>query len=393
MSCELIKESLEIKCSIVRGGTSKGIFIMENELPKDQCLRDRIILSIFGSPDLRQIDGLGGADTLTSKLAIIGPSTREDADVDYTFGQVSFVEKFIDYGGNCGNISSGVGVYAVDNGLVEAKEPITKVKVHLTNTNRILEVEVPVKNGRALVNGDYKIDGVPGTGAKITLDWSDVVGGITGKLLPTGNPKDIIEIENESFEVSVVDAGNIVIFIKAESLGLVGIESALEIDNNKELMRKIERIRGEICYKLGLVYSWEEAATKTPYQPFFAMVSKSQDYKCFNGIEVKKEEIDIVSRLVFMLKMHKTYPVTGTVATGAMARVKGSIVYDLLSERGKNDLNVQIGHPGGIIPVEAEAEYSGEECKITRLGVYRTARTILDGRVYVNTKNIKNKIF
>lgn len=390
MSCcnDLQRESIEIKCSIVRGGTSKGIFIMENELPKNQKLRDKIILSIFGSPDVRQIDGLGGADTLTSKLAIVSPSTRKDADVDYTFGQVSFVDNFIDYGGNCGNISSGVGVYAVNNGLVEATEPVTKVRVHLTNTKRVLEVEVPVKNGRARVNGDYKIDGVPGTGAKITLDWSDVVGGITGKLLPTGNPKDIINIENESFEVSVVDAGNIVIFIEAEKLGLVGTETALEIDNNKELMSKIERIRGEICYKLGLVDSWEKAAKETPYQPFFAMVSKPQSYKAFNGIEVSEEDIDIVSRLVFMLKMHKTYPVTGTVGTGAIARVKGSIVYDLLSERGKNDDKINIGHPGGVIPVESTAEYIENECNITRLGVYRTARIILEGRVFVNLERL-----
>ncbi len=384
----LERESIEIKCSIVRGGTSKGIFIMENELPQNQELRDKIILSIFGSPDLRQIDGLGGADTLTSKLAIIGPSTRKDADIDYTFGQVSFVESFIDYGGNCGNISSGVGVFAVNNGLVRVTEPITKVKVHLTNTKRILELEVPVKNGKALVNGDYQIDGVPGSGAKITLDWSDVVGGLTGKLLPTGNPKDIINIENESFEVSIVDAGNIVIFIEAEKLGLVGTESASEIDNNKELIDKIERIRGEICYKLGLVDSWEKASKETPYQPFFAMVSKSKDYKTFNGVEVAKENIDIVSRLVFMLKMHKTYPVTGTVGTGAIARVKGSLVYDLLSERGKNDEKIYIGHPGGIIPVESQAEYIEDNCNITRLGVYRTARIILEGRVFVNLEKL-----
>ncbi|MGL5122760.1 MAG: 2-methylaconitate cis-trans isomerase PrpF family protein [Fusobacteriaceae bacterium] len=382
-------EAFQIKCSIVRGGTSKGIFIMENELPKEQKLRDKIILSIFGSPDTRQIDGLGGADTLTSKLAIVGPSTRKDADINYTFGQVSLVENFVDYGGNCGNISAGVGVYAINNGLVEAISPITKVKVHLTNTNRILEVEVPVKCGKAQVNGDFSIDGVPGTGAKITLNWSDVVGGITGKLLPTGNVKDIIKIENESFEVSIVDAGNIVIFIEAEKLGLKGTETALEIDNNKELMNKIERIRGEICLKLGLVNFWEEAAIKTPYQPFFAMVSKSQNYKCFNGIEIKKEEIDIVSRLTFMLKMHKTYPVTGTVATGAIARIKGSIVYDLLSEKGKESDILHIGHPGGSILVESIAEYKNEICNIKRLGVYRTARIIMEGQVYITSSAIK----
>lgn len=182
-----------LRCAIVRGGTSKGVFIMRNELPADPALRDKAILAIYGSPDLRQIDGLGGADTLTSKLAIIGPPTREGADVDCTFGQVSITDPFVDYGGNCGNISSAVGPFAIDMGLVEPVEPVTTVRIHMTNTGRILTAQVPVRNGKAAVEGDFAIDGVPGTGARITLDWSDVVGGITGRLLPTGSPKDVIE--------------------------------------------------------------------------------------------------------------------------------------------------------------------------------------------------------
>jgi 2-methylaconitate cis-trans-isomerase PrpF len=152
-----------IRCSIVRGGTSKGIYILENDLPKEQPLRDQVILSIFGSPDVRQIDGLGGADPLTSKLAIIGPSTREGCDVDYTFGQVSFAIPSVDYKGNCGNISSGVGPFAIDAGLVAPVEPVTTVRIHLTNTDNVIIAEVPVKDGKAMVDGDFAIDGVPGT--------------------------------------------------------------------------------------------------------------------------------------------------------------------------------------------------------------------------------------
>src|SRR5665647_1622102 len=200
-----------LRCAIVRGGTSKGIFIMKNELPKDPVKRDAVIRAIYGSPDVRQIDGLGGADVLTSKLAIISPSTRPDADVDYTFGQVSFETDFVDYGGNCGNLSSAVGPFAIDEGLVAPVEPITTVRIHLTNSNNILIAEVPVKDGKAMVDGDFVIDGCPGTGAKITLDWSDVVGGITGKLLPTGNVKDIIEADGVKYPVSIVDAGNPVV--------------------------------------------------------------------------------------------------------------------------------------------------------------------------------------
>jgi len=178
----------------MRAGTSKGIFIKDSELPKDQNERDQRILKIFGSPDIRQIDGLGGADPLTSKLAVIGEPSRDDADVDYTFGQVSYVDAKVDYSGNCGNISSGVGPYAVDEGLVKVEEPYTIVRVHNTNTGKILVEKVRVEKGKSKINGDYSIAGVPGTGEKIEIDFSDTAGSKTGKLLPTGNVIDKIEI-------------------------------------------------------------------------------------------------------------------------------------------------------------------------------------------------------
>ncbi len=213
-----------LRCAIVRGGTSKGVFIMANEYPKDPAKRDAAILAVYGSPDVRQIDGLGGADVLTSKHAIISPSSRPDADVDYTFCQVSFDTAFVDYRGNCGNISSGVGPFAIDEGLVAPVEPITTVRINMTNSQRILVAEVPVKDGKAMVDGDFAIDGVPGTGAKIAMDWSDVVGGITGKLLPTGNAKDTIEVDGIKYTVSIVDAGNPVVFVNAASLRMTGTE-------------------------------------------------------------------------------------------------------------------------------------------------------------------------
>lgn len=372
-----------LRCAIVRGGTSKGIFIMKNELPADPALRDKAILAIYGSPDLRQIDGLGGADTLTSKLAIIGPATKEGADVDYTFGQVSITDPFVDYGGNCGNISSAVGPFAIDMGLVEPVEPVTTVRIHMTNTGRILTAQVPVKGGKAAVEGDFAIDGVPGTGARITLDWSDVVGGITGRLLPTGSPKDVIQAGGKAYTVSVVDAGNVVVFIRAEELGLTGTETPAQIDGDAALMDRIEEIRGKICQKIGLVERWEDAKQVTPYQPFFAMVSPPAAHTCFNGVRVEAGQVDVVSRLTFMLKMHKAYPVTGTVATGAVARVKGSVVWDLLSEKAREEEVLRIGHPSGIIPIEALADSGEEDTQIKKLGVYRTARMIMEGQVYV----------
>lgn len=205
---QFTEEQKRIRTAIMRGGTSRALFVMRNELPADPAVRDRVILRLYGSPDVRQIDGLAGADPLTSKLAIIGPPTRPDADVDYTFGQVSITDAFVDYAGNCGNISSAVGPYAIDEGLVDPVEPVTTVRIHQTNTQCILLAHVPVRNGKAAVEGDYHIDGVPGTGARIALDFADTEGSITGRLLPTGNPVDRLEVPGVGpIELSLVDAG------------------------------------------------------------------------------------------------------------------------------------------------------------------------------------------
>ena len=383
-------EVISVNCSIVRGGTSKGIFIMENELPQDPALRDKYILEIFGSPDVRQIDGLGGADVLTSKLAIIGPPSREDADVDYTFGQVSFVDAKVDYKSNCGNISAGVGPYAIDHGLVKAEEPYTTVRIHQVNTNSIINAKVAVKDGRAVIEGDLHIDGVPTLGSTIELDFSDSVGGITGKLLPTGNVTDTITTEDgKQYEVSVVDAGTPTVFIRAESLGMQGTETPAEIEGDAALMARIEEIRGRCAENVGLTDTWQNATKKCPYSPFFAIVSPAQGYRTFDGKDVDAGDIDLVSRLLFMQMMHKTHPVTGTVCMGTAARVPGSIVHQVLSERGKNGRKIGIGHPAGVIPVVSELEAHDGQYDLKTAAILRTARVIMDGQVYVRKSRIQ----
>lgn len=376
---------------IHRGGTSKGIFLKENELPKDPEARARVIRGIFGTPDKREIDGLAGADVLTSKLAVIGPSSVPDCDVDYTFGQVSFDTELIDYGGNCGNISAAVGPYAIDEGMVRAVEPVTRVRIHQVNTNCTLIADVPVKDGKACVMGDCRIDGVPGTGARIMLDFFDTAGSTTGKILPTGNPVDVVDVEGYGkFEVSIVDAGNVLVFIDAESLGLKGTESCAEIEADKALTDKIEAIRATCTVKIGMAETIQDATEKSAYVPFFAIVSKPADYVCaIDGHEVRAEEIDLVSRLSFMLHMHKTYPGTGTVCTGAAARIPGTLVNRLLSEEAKKNGVLRIGHPGGIILVDAQAE-SGhpEKDGFTRLAYERTARRIMEGTCYVKNDRL-----
>jgi 2-methylaconitate cis-trans-isomerase PrpF len=373
-----------IRCVLMRGGTSRGLYVMRNELPQDPILRDRVILAMYGSPDVRQIDGIGGADALTSKLAIIGPATREDADVDYTFGQVSITTPFVDYAGNCGNISSGVGPFAIDQGLVDAVEPITRVRIHQTNTDRMIVAEVPVAEGKAAVDGDYSIAGVPGSGARIMLDFSDTAGAVTGRILPTGNVTDTLDVEGVGqIEVSIVDAGNPLVFLRASALGLQGTESPAEIDADAKLLDSIERVRGHAAQLVGMVKDWREAAELSPYVPFIALVEPPQEYVSFaTGQTVKQGQIDFVSRLLFMLRMHKTYPITGTVCTGAAARIEGTVVHDV-AHGSPSGSTVRIGHPAGVIEVEAEVQSSDSGPILRRASVGRTARRIMEGYIYV----------
>lgn len=370
---------------IMRAGTSKGIFIKEENLPKDQKERDELILKIFGSPDIRQIDGLGGADPLTSKLAIIGPSTREDADVDYTFGQVSYVAPKIDYSGNCGNISSGVGPFAVDEGLVKVEEPYTTVRVHNTNTGKILVERVEVKNGKAKVTGDYSIAGVPGTGSEITIDFSDTAGAATGKLLPTGNVIDKIEVTGYGeIEASLVDAANPVVFVRAKDLKLTGIETPSQIDENKAMLATLEEIRGKAAAMMGLVSDWKNAVKEAPAFPMIAFVSPAQDYVDFTkGKEIKEADVDFVSRLMFMQVVHKTYAGTATTCTGAAARIEGTIVNEAMKAKGRGkDSVLRIGHPAGVITVDAAAKCESGSWKLEKAAISRTARRIMDGNCY-----------
>ncbi len=375
-------EQIRIRCALIRGGTSKGVYILENDLPQDSDERNMVILKIFGSPDIRQIDGLGGADPLTSKLAIIGPPTRPDADVDYTFGQVSINDLHIDYSGNCGNISAGVGPFAIDEGFIIAKQPATKVRIHNKNTGKLIIAEVEVIDGKAKVSGDYQIDGVPGKGSQINLDFADAAGAVTGNILPTGNVIDNIVLDGKrKIEVSIVDVGNPMVFVRAKDLDLSGVETPKEIDSNKYVCALLEMIRGNAAVIIGMARDLAEATKYSPAFPMIACVSPSQDYYNFlSGSTILEEEVDLVSRMMFMQVMHKTYAGTATICTGAAARIKGTIVEEVCSSRSET---IRIGHPAGVIPVEVEAWEKEGDWKLNRAAFGRTARRIMDGYVYI----------
>jgi methylitaconate Delta-isomerase len=388
-----MSEQERIRCTIMRGGTSKGIFLRRNDLPKDPVLRDRLILAIFGSPDIRQIDGLGGADLLTSKLAIIGPPTHPDADVDYTFGQVGITEAKVDYFGNCGNISSAIGPYAIYQGLVEPVEPLTTVRIHLTNSKRILVAQVPVKDGEPLVEGDYHIDGCPGTGAKISLDFSGTAGAFTNKILPTGNVKDTLKVEGlGDVIVSIVDAANTAVFVHAESLGIKGTENPFEIDGNPVLLENLEKIRGVAAQKIGFVKDWRDARRLSQLIPFIVMVNSPRVYVNFTtGESIPADSYDILARLLFNQKMHKAYPLTGTVCTGAASRIPGTVVNELVSKSAVTREEFRIGHPAGIIAIEVDVKMDEGKPVLKKAALSRTVRILMEGFVFVRKSIMSSK--
>ncbi|MHB8828621.1 MAG: PrpF domain-containing protein [Syntrophales bacterium] len=374
-----------VRCTIMRGGTSKGIFFHLSDLPHDQRLRDKVILRVFGAPDLREIDGLGGAELLTSKVAIIGPSTRPDCDVDYLFGQVSMAEPMIDWKSNCGNISSAVGPFAIDEGLVKAVEPVTRVRIHQVNTGKAIIAEVPVRDNRAEVEGKHKIDGVPGAGAKIILDWADSAGSLTGKLLPTGKATDTLEIEGEgSIEASLVDAAIPTVFLRAETLGLKGNETPQQIDGDAKLLERIEKIRSVAAQTMGLCKDWKKATVEVPYSPFIALCAPPMNYKDWTtGKVISGKSVDLVVRLLFMQKMHRTYPVTGTVCTVAAAMIPGTIPNQLSRREIIARGELRIGHPAGVIAPEGKVVRQKDVFVLKRATVDRTARCLMRGYAFI----------
>ena len=370
------------RCTIMRGGTSKGIFLRRDDLPQDPTLRDRVILAIFGSPDLRQIDGLGGGDSLTSKLAILSPSEEPGRDIDYTFGAVGIDKPFVDYSANCGNISSAVGPFAVDQGWVKAEEPFTVVRIFNTNTQKMIHAKVRVQRGKVVTGGDYAIDGVPGTGARVDLSFFDPGGATTGRLLPTGNVVDEVLLDSgEKISLTIVDAGNPTAFVRAEDIGLRGTELPAEFDRDERKKRVLEALRERVAELMGIPLN--------PSIPKIAFVAPPQDYQSLALKEVQSGEIDFLARAMAMGKMHKVFPVTGGIPAAIAAVLPGSVICQMVEQgRGETSLRkrVNIGHPSGVLDVEVEARLDGKDLHVVQCTIGRTARKIMEGRVYISGK-------
>lgn len=376
------ERQLSFPCTIMRGGTSKGVFLMDSDLPSDPEARDRILLAIMGSPDIRQIDGLGGADPLTSKVVIVRHPSRPDVDVEYTFAQVSITEPFVDYSGNCGNLCSAVGPFAIEKRIVRPEAPVTRVRILNTNTNKLIIAHVPVRDGQVVTRGDYRIDGVPGTGAEIRLEFLDPGGARTGKLLPTGRARETISLEDgRRIAVSMIDAGNPAVFVDARALGLSGTELPEEMERSKDLLATISEIRGRAAEAMGLVASWKDAARTLQSIPKIALVAKPASYATIQRALVREEEIDLVARVMSMGRPHKAYAITAAIPTASAALLEGTIVREMC--RRREDNLVRIGHPSGIIKVEAWLKNQPGGPLLEKVAISRTARKIMEGVVYL----------
>lgn len=370
---------------LMRGGTSKGLFFHENHLPGNPQKRDRVILAAFGSPDpnRRQIDGVGGGVSTTSKIAIISPSESPEYDVVYNFGQVSIDRPIVDYKSNCGNISSAVGPFAVDEGLVKAVAPVTRVRIHQKNTDKLIVAEVPVKNGRFDETGDYAIAGVPGTHGRIALRFADPGGALTGKLFPTGNRTDDLELPGHGrVAVTVIDAANPVVLVRAEAIGLAGTEID-EIDAGPDIKQTLETIRCKAAVLIGLAESETEATQRSQAVPKIAVVTAPKSYTATGGQTVSAADIDITARIMSMGTLHRSYAVSGGISTAGAAMIPGTVAYDLLDEAARRHELLNIGHPGGVFDVGAVIEEDGGRCRYREAVIGRTARRLMEGYVLV----------
>ncbi len=350
-----------VACTFMRGGTSKGPFFDMRDLPSDITKRNQFLLKVMGSPDAKQIDGLGGTVTVTSKVVMAMPSTRKGIDVDYLFAQIDIENPVVDTTPPCGNMMAGVGPFAIEKGWVKVTIPETKVMVYNINTKSIIEEIVQTPNGKVEYNGNMKIDGVPGTAAPVVMNLFDQVGGKTGKLSPTGKLKEQID----GIDVTLLDAGSTMVLMKASDLGMDGTEGEDFFKKNKELMAKIEKIRLEAGVRMGL------GDVKESVLPKVGILSKP-----------RKEGSNITSRYLTPHTLHPSHAVTGAICIGTALKIKGTVASEVCVTNGQDKEMIVIEHPSGVIEVNIELEKKGHVINVKKVGTVRTVRKIMEGKVF-----------
>jgi 4-oxalomesaconate tautomerase len=351
-----------IPCTLMRGGTSKGLYFHSKHLPADRAARDRVLLAAMGSPDARQIDGLGGAHPLTSKVAVIGPATRPDADVDYLFLQVAVDEAEVSDSQNCGNILAGVGPWAVEQGLVRAAGVRTPVRIHMVNTASVAVAHVPTPGGVVEYEGDARIDGVPGTAAPITIDFLDVAGSSCGALFPTGSVVDVVD----GIEATCIDNGMPVVVLRAADLGKSGAESPEQLEADAALKARIEKIRLGLGPRMNL----GDVAKKTV--PKMCLVSPPR----LGGA--------IATRTFIPHRVHEAIGVLGAVSVATACVAPGSVAAQVARIEGSGRAReLDIEHPTGFFTVAMDVSIESGRVTVHRSALLRTARKLMQGEIFV----------
>ena len=375
----------------MRGGTSKGVFFNVHALPAVFQVpgpdRDAMLLRVIGSPDpyAKQIDGMGGATSSTSKSVLVQKSDRADHDVDYLFGQVSIDQPFVDWSGNCGNLSAAVGPFAINEGLIDsARIPhngTAIIRIWQANIEKTIIAHVPIANGEVQETGGFELDGVTFPAAEVLLEFMDPADSGDGAMFPTGELIDTLDIPDlGSLEATLINAGIPTIFLRAEALGLTGLELQDDINNDADRLTQFETIRAIGAMKMGLITDLAEAETRQ-HTPKIAFVTQASDYIASSGKAVSAEDIDIAVRALSMGKLHHAMMGTAAVAIGAAAAVPGTIVNEAAG--GGERAFVRFGHPSGTLRVGAEAAQTASGWIATKASMSRSARVLMEGFVRI----------
>ncbi|RPJ46057.1 MAG: PrpF family protein [Betaproteobacteria bacterium] len=387
-------KQIKLPAVFMRGGTSNAVVFKQKDLPQDRALWDQIFLAAIGSPDPngRQLDGMGGGVSSLSKVCVVGPPTRPDADIDYTFAQVQVKEATVDYGANCGNMSSAMGPFAVDEGLVKVSGREALVRIHNTNTRKIIHALFSLDDGLAAVDGDLAIPGVAGTGAPVKLEFRDPGGATTGKLLPTGNAVDVLDVPGVgNVRASLVDAANATVWVHARDLGLTGTELPEALEANAAVMQKLSAIRIAGSVAMGITAN-AEAAAKNKSVPFIGFVSSPQDAKLLSGETIKADEIDLTGRVISNGQPHRALPLTVSLCMAVASRIEGSVVNEVLRKGPDAEAPIRIGMPSGILTVASTVRQTDSGWHAEQGAFYRTQRRMFEGQVLVRASRVPGVI-
>ncbi len=370
---------------IIRGGSSKGIFVRVQDLPPAGCERDLGTLRLFGTPDIRQIDGLGGGDKLTSKMAVMAPPTRSDCDISYLFAQVGTEFPDVDWDSNCGNISAGAALFAAIDCLGRKDGNLRHIAIEQANTGRRLLATVPLSGNQPAQQGEFAIGGVPGTGPRINLDFADFVGSSLNRgLFPTGVRQEHLNLSNSTvLRISIIDMANLNVLVWAEDLDMNLTKNVGQLQMEDTLLDRLDQIRTAVMLRLGMASTNTVAqAVRRSVNPLLHLLTPPQDYRDLNGMDIPADTHDLLAWSYSRRAFSKAYPGTGAIGTAIAARIKGTVA-DGFGSKSRCPTELRIGHPSGYLSVDTEVSEVGQSIIVTKASIGRTARLLLEGTAYL----------